>query len=156
MTQRASHVFHGVVVARKAAWEGGQIYTSTHVDVLEMVKGQPERQIVVKQLGGVVGNLGMKVAGQASFEVGEEVVLFVKPGINALEVIGMAQGRYQVQVDPVSKLKLVGRDLSGLVFARRDASGKLQMVVPNLDTHRRLDHFLDEVRDLAARQGGAK
>jgi hypothetical protein len=154
MARRASHVVHGVVVARTAAWEDGHIYTSSTLSVLQTIKGQGERRIVVKQLGGVVGHLGMKLAGQATFEIGDEVVVFVKPGKTALEVIGMAQGRFQVQTDAATGQKLVGRDLTGLLIARRDAQGRLQMVAPNLLTHRPLDAFLDEIRDLVATGGG--
>ena len=160
LTARSSDVVHGVVVATKSAWEGGQIYTTTHVDVLETVKGeQRHRTIWVKQLGGQVGNLAMRISGQAAFEVGEEVVLFVKPGPVAREVVGMAQGKWLVKVDPGSKAKVVGRDLRGLVLASKDRSGRMITMLPRLDQARRLQEFLDEIRSLVAEQartGGAR
>src|SRR5690348_16396007 len=71
MTQRSEHIVHGVVLAREGVWERGHIYTVTRVGVLDSVKGglQAGKTLEVKQLGGQVGNLVMRVAGQVAFEV---------------------------------------------------------------------------------------
>ncbi len=90
---------HGRVVAVESSWDPavGTIYTYVTLDVLQswQLSGSPSR-IVVKQLGGVVNDTALVVGGQAHFEVGEEVLLFldVRPRDRTLSVAGLEQGKW--------------------------------------------------------------
>ena len=90
---------HGRVVAVTPAWDAevDTIYTYVTLDVLRAwgLEGAPAR-VVVKQLGGVVGDTALLVGGQARFEIGEEVFVFldVRPRDGTLSVAGLEQGKW--------------------------------------------------------------
>ena len=90
---------HGRVVAIESSWDAAAdtIYTHVTLDVVRAwgLPGSPAR-IVVKQLGGVVGDIAFVVGGQARFEIGEEVMLFldVRPRDRTLSVSGLESGKW--------------------------------------------------------------
>ena len=85
------------VVALESSWDADTIYTDVTLDVLEAwgLPGSPAR-IVVKQLGGAVDDVALKIGGQARFEIGEEVFLFldVRPRDHTLSVAGLEHGKW--------------------------------------------------------------
>jgi hypothetical protein len=93
-------VVRGKVKKMQSRWakSGGRIVTEIEVEVTEALKGQPAKIIVIRQPGGVVGDIGQKVLGLASFEQGEDVVVFLaqRPG-NAFDVNGSAQGKFRLK-----------------------------------------------------------
>ncbi len=56
-------------------------------------------RFTVRHLGGVVGELGQRVHGEASYRVGEQVLLFAKERGGAFFAMGMAQGAMHVYAD---------------------------------------------------------
>ena len=93
---------HGRVVATSAGWDDrrGTIYTYVTLDVRPSrgaSTGAPAR-VVVKQLGGIVGDTAFVVGGQARFDVGEEVLVFldVRPRDGTLSVAGLEQGKWLI------------------------------------------------------------
>jgi hypothetical protein len=82
-----------------AAWDpdADAIYTHVALDVLQAwgLPGTPGR-VVVKQLGGVVGDTALVVGGQARFDAGEEVLVFldVRPRDRTLSVAGLEHGKW--------------------------------------------------------------
>lgn len=94
-----------VVTGRVAAVTGGvdravdTIYTYVAVDVDDVLKGVlPDRRIVLKQIGGVAGALGLHVGGQPRFAPGEDVLLFlsVRPRDRTLQTTALWQGKWRV------------------------------------------------------------
>ncbi len=81
--------------------EGGAIYTYVTVSVAEVLKGAAPTTLVVKQLGGVLPDLGLYIAGQARFTIGEDVLLFlaVRPRDGTLYTVGLSEGKWQVLPD---------------------------------------------------------
>ena len=121
MTARDTKIIYGVVnsnVSRPLSENSRQIYTEYTIKVTETWKNsKTEETITFKQLGGKVGNRGYFIAGAASYEVGEEVVVFLdKP--NAVNgccfTIGLAQGKYHVELDQSKKEKVVTRHMEKL------------------------------------------
>lgn len=95
-----------VVVARvddlTSSWDhdANAIYTFVGVTVDHVLKGSvPTDRIVVKQLGGRVGETGLHVADQADFQVGETVLLFleVRPRDGTLYTSGLWQGKWTLE-----------------------------------------------------------
>lgn len=99
LTKSSAVVVRAKVLASQARWtsDRARIVTDTELEVLEAWKGAPAARVVVMQPGGIVGELGQKVAGAARFTVGEEVVLFLEPRGDRFTVAGMSQGAFHVE-----------------------------------------------------------
>ena len=89
----------GRVVATSAQWDAGvdAIYTFVTIDVSRAwgLDGAPAR-VILKQLGGAVGDTALLVGGQAQFAVGEDVLVFLelRPRDRTLSVAGLEQGKW--------------------------------------------------------------
>jgi hypothetical protein len=105
LTQRSQHVFLGEPLDAYAVWEriGGRkhIVTYTRVRAHELLSGADPKQdeLLVRTLGGTVGELGELVHGEAVLQVGHRSVMFVMPNRDALAVTAMAQGHYPLRRD---------------------------------------------------------
>jgi hypothetical protein len=100
LTRQSAVVVHGTVKSKESRWsgDGRRILTDVQIDVRESFKGSPARTVTVQQPGGVVGDIGQRVDGLASFDVGEEVVVFLERwGAQRFQVTGAAQGKFRVQ-----------------------------------------------------------
>ena len=99
LARRSAAAVHGRVVSLSAAWDpdADAIYTHVTLDVLQAwgLPGTAGR-VVVKQLGGVVGDTAFVVGGQARFDAGEEVLVFldVRPRDRTLSVAGLEHGKW--------------------------------------------------------------
>lgn len=99
LARSSAAAVQGRVVATSARWDdaAATIYTFVTIDVVKSWGfPQPPPRVVVKQLGGVVGDTAFVVGGQAQFEIGEDVVVFldVRPRDNTLSVAGLEQGKW--------------------------------------------------------------
>ena len=110
-------IVHARVVSQRAEWREGTIVTYVDVEVVACLKGPYEVSeiVTVEQVGGRIGDMATRVAGAPVFLTGEEVVLFLEPGLDVLRplVVGMAQGKFSVLRD-ASGQAVVTRDLQGL------------------------------------------
>jgi hypothetical protein len=81
--------------------ERGLVYTESLLRVDQSLKGSfnPGETIVLRHLGGLVGDLGMHVEGMPRFENGERVLLFLEPGRNPAtrRATGLYQGAYSLE-----------------------------------------------------------
>ncbi len=99
LARASAGAVQGRVVAVTAAWDdaAGAIYTFVSIDVVRSwgLEGSPAR-VVVKQLGGIVGGTALVIGGQARFDIGEDVLVFldVRPRDRTLSVAGLEQGKW--------------------------------------------------------------
>lgn len=98
-------VVRGRVSASESRWDPANVlYTYVTIDVTRVVLGSgvPAR-LVLKQLGGESGGIGLWVAGQATFTANEEVVLDLaaRPD-GSLSTAGLGRGKWHVDADPVT------------------------------------------------------
>lgn len=116
---------------RRSQWEempsGKRIVTYTTVKVDRSITGSAGSEIVVRTLGGTVGDIGQAVSGEAQLARGSKAVLFLMKRGDVTMVTGMAQGHFPVVNDDkgVARLKAspdVGTTLRtpGPVIAARD------------------------------------
>ncbi len=126
LARSSAAAVRGRVAEVVSAWDPDVdgLYTYVTIDVLRSwgLDGSPTR-VVVKQLGGVVGNTAFFVGGQARFEVGEEVLVFldVRPRDRTLSVSGLEQGKWIMTgaTDPAAAAtRETGGHVPGVVASR--------------------------------------
>jgi len=99
LARSSAAAVQGRVVATSAHWDdqAGTIYTFVTIDVVKSwgLAAMPAR-VVVKQLGGIIGDTAFVVGGQARFTTGEDVLVFldVRPRDRTLSVAGLEQGKW--------------------------------------------------------------
>src|SRR5437868_3613172 len=88
-----------------------RIYTYITVKVQQVLKGEiSERRIVLKELGGQVGNRGLTIWGNPQFKRGERVLLYLdtwKDG--SLRTYQMVLGKFTIVTDDASGHQYVQR-----------------------------------------------
>ena len=106
-------------VEQRAAWEGGRIYTYTRVDVETLVAGTLPAEVWVQTMGGVVGDIGQIVEGEAVLTLGQRSLLFLhqpttppaaKPAVAVgamFRVTARAQGQFPVVLGEDKKPRFV-------------------------------------------------
>ena len=100
LTSTANVIVEARAVQSWTAWNAQRtiIYTYTRFAVDKTLKGRAGTQILVKQPGGVVGEIGQAVPGVRHFMDGEDVALFLRPsfdGDSALSIVGLMQGNFR-------------------------------------------------------------
>jgi hypothetical protein len=99
LTGRAELILHGTVASKICLKDSeGRIYTKIEFDVSEVWKGTLSNKVfVIVHGGGTVGDERTVVDGEANYEVGEELVAFLRLNQRGEGVsIGLAQGQFHV------------------------------------------------------------
>jgi hypothetical protein len=85
--------------------------------VKERIKGEKEKkEIVIRQLGGKVGDLRLKVIGMPVFQEEEEVILFLKKDekqLNKFYVTGLSEGKFAIKKEKVERKNMPVRQFIG-------------------------------------------
>jgi hypothetical protein len=98
----------------------GFVFRLTTLEVLEDLRGEGPREVVVRQLGGEAAGRGLLVDGDAELRVGEEVVLFLsrgRPAERVMHLKGLSLGRFSIERRPDGPAMAV-RGISGLHLVR--------------------------------------
>lgn len=136
----------------------GQIWTWHRIEVEREIRGRApdEREVIVETMGGQLGEIGMRVEGEASFEVGERVLVFVHGGgpYTAFRPVGMGQGVMRIRRE--EGVDTVRQSRDGLLLVRRDTEGRLKRNFGALREPERLDAFLLKLRQITAQQQGPR
>jgi len=93
----------------EAVGNSRRIVTYTRVEVTQPIDGRPppDTSLMLRTLGGRVGDLGQLVHGEARFEIGAESVMFVAPDEDGVfGITAMAQGHYPLGADADSAIRL--------------------------------------------------
>jgi hypothetical protein len=113
--QKSDVVVRGTVESHRSFWgERGQLFTDWTVRVDEVLHGRPQLRVVVRQLGGEIGEARAQIPGDAELRDGENVVLFLveQSGLHYLTALGQAKLSFGAD----GKLN---RDLSRISFFDR-------------------------------------
>ena len=127
------------------------IYTYVTIEVDERIKGfGVGGELVVKQLGGQIGDVQMVVYDQAAFRVGEEVLLFLveRPRDGTLQTTGLWQGKWTIDRAPVGGAGAVTRTPFG-ALDQQNLTNRAQF-----EDFRLLDPFVAELRSWSGPQSG--
>ncbi len=146
-TRGSAIVVRAIVLQSHALWEPGLtgIWTWTELEVIDPLKGAPGRSILVKQPGGIIGNVGQHVSGTAEFVVGEECILFLERALDAPQtfiVRGLASGKIsfegrtgiQTAVRRTGELRLVRRtpSIDVMPSGSSDALGRVEEIAQRI------------------------
>lgn len=107
-------------------------------------------RFVVRTLGGVVGDIGQRVYGEANYRVGEQVLLFASERSGAFYTTGMAQGALHVYRDAGGVLRVDVQVGDGEIatLGGGPASGQASVA----ESGRALEDVLAQVRSLIERR----
>ncbi|MGH9513166.1 MAG: hypothetical protein ACRD2U_13625 [Terriglobales bacterium] len=105
LTAISSHVIEGRAISTWTQWNAAHtvIFTYTKFQVSRTLKGEAPPTVVVRQLGGTVDGITEKVPGVRHWGVGEQAVLFLRPGEipdGSLVVTGLMQGNFLIYRGP--------------------------------------------------------
>jgi hypothetical protein len=114
----ADLVVLGSAISAQSYLSGGRILTRVTITVGEVWSGvTPESPTIdVVTLGGVVGDIGQLVSGEAAIPVGSQVVLFLVRQGDVLRVLGLSQGLFRVVAVPGAPAR-IERRMQGLEWA---------------------------------------
>ncbi len=155
LVRNADVIVIGQVVASQSHYdEHGRIVTDVEMLVESREKGEANmgRSIVVRRLGGVVGNIGMRIEGEPSLIVGERTLLFGKRLSDAVTFrsVGLAQG--VMRIEERAGERWVRSAEAGAALVRRAGGGKLEKARVAVPEARKLLDLLTEIRALVAAQ----
>jgi len=161
MVERADTVAVVDVASARAAWDARheRIVTTVELTVVESWKGSaaPAARLVVAQPGGTVGDVTMTVLGMPRFSPGERALVFLHGPADRAAVVGLAQGKRALRLDPAGGWIVGAPERAGAAFVRTAASAAR---VPVLEAvSRPLDDVRAEVRAAIRAQsdrGGAR
>ena len=147
LTEQANLIVYARVGHRwtpKTRGPQGQIYTYTELITLETWRGEVKTPLLLVQLGGQLGDLTLKIEGDAELKTGREVVLFLTSspraqppvpdtaarGHRAAHLISLAQGVFHLsalkspQGDtlPMGPSTPLYQELDGIVFYKAKPS----------------------------------
>lgn len=103
----------GMATDASSRWESvgktRRIVTYVRVEVTQPIDGRPppDTSLMLRTLGGRVGDIGQLVHGEARFELGTSSVLFVASDADGVfGITAMAQGHYPLRADPDDAVRL--------------------------------------------------
>lgn len=118
----------------RPVWEGGRIYTYTHVHIDRAVAGElgTGSEAWVRTMGGVVGKVGQIVEGEAAFAPGDRSLLFLRKGpAGAFVVTARGQGQYPVvDDDPKQPPHVVQSHTIGMILPPRAVTAPSTATAP--------------------------
>ncbi len=121
----AQYIVHGRIVGNSWVMENRENrrpYTHWKLQVIKQPKGEElGKEVVIRQPGGEIGEMGYHVAGTATFMGGEEVFVNLRDteDPNTKEVLGMTSGKYTVEKNEAGQPVL----RSGLGFLLKNENG---------------------------------
>ena len=113
LVDKADVIVEGQVEAVYTQWDNGRQLTFTYVAVRvdDPLKGDRTRSLLIRQLGGRIGNYELTVPGMPRFRQEDVVILFLAvSGNGTFQVLGMNQGKYEI-VEGYATSNLTGVDL---------------------------------------------
>jgi len=101
--------------------ERKDIFTYVTVIPEQCLKGNEcPPELLIRQLGGRVDNIGLNVPGTPQFHLNERVLLFLKmTSPSQYHVVGLSQGKYGVFTNAKDGKSYVKRDLSNITLVKK-------------------------------------
>lgn len=139
MTAKADYIGKGMVEKKYSQWDDTKtkIYTYTVIKMNKNYKGNANK-VVVKILGGLVDDIGMRVPGQVKFNENEEVLLFLEKKREDIASINKNLGISNYEAKHISEYEIVGfsqgkfsiKEENRKKVVTNDESFELELVTP--------------------------
>lgn len=103
LSQNSPLITRGKVASSNSSWtpDKKQIYTYITMAVKDVLKGKEvSDRIVIKQLGGRAGDMLLYIPDAPRFQLGEDVIVMLKPWGEEYVVVGLSDGKFGVRSDP--------------------------------------------------------
>jgi hypothetical protein len=128
LVAQADHVVLATATSERARRDArGRIVTDFTVRIEEVLKGEAHagESVVMMRLGGVIGDLGMRIEGEPDLEMGRSYLLFLRRSSDGrtLRPVGMSQGVMPVE-DRSGELTVLPGG-GGLALMQRVRGGNL-------------------------------
>ena len=107
-------------IESKSVWENGHIVTYTKVHVDRLVAGSAPSEVWVETLGGVVGEIGQQVEGEAVLRTEHQSLLFLSAYQTGYVVTARGQGQFPIAPDASGALRIRRNLHPGALIAPRD------------------------------------
>lgn len=115
ISQTAKVIVRARCLANETAWDAGEIWTFTSFEVQETWSGSAPSRIVVRLLGGKLGNLTSSVPGIPRFRPDEEVVLFLEPaGRGDFSIVRWEQGTFRIGRNTLTGEEYASQDTASI------------------------------------------
>jgi len=123
LSEGADMIVTGKVVNQKSEWSSdkSKIYTNVTIQVDEFLKGSNnQNRIVIKNLGGEVGNVGETYSHVPTFQDDEDVLLFVKKSTKdeSLRVFEGDEGKLTLYHDKNTGEKVTSNNIKATEIKR--------------------------------------
>ncbi len=129
--RQAAYIYQGKILGRRTEIEkeSQRPYTYWNLEQVQVLKSPPNdasTNVILREPGGEVGNIGYRVAGSAEFRDGEEVIVFAHETneANVKEVFGLASGKYTVESPGATTNEAKKTLTSGIGFVALDSEGE--------------------------------
>jgi hypothetical protein len=138
LVSRSQYVVVAEPLDGESVWETigkrRHIVTYTRIRAIEALSGEEPKQeeLMVRTLGGRIGDLGELVHGEAMLTLGQRSVLFTIPARGALAVTAMAQGHYPLARDRAGDERLQRSPAAVEILGEPSAAVQR---LPGLDLH---------------------
>jgi hypothetical protein len=144
----------GTVIAQEAHYDDlDRIVTDSTIRVEETLHGPASETVVVRHIGGVVGEVGLSVAGESAYTDGARTLLFLRTFVSGdvgpvMRPVGMSQG--EMPIVPGASGELVMPGGAGVSIVSRAPDGRLSSAPAAITAPVARDEMLSRVRDLVA------
>jgi hypothetical protein len=150
----ADHIVVATVIAQDAHYDDlDRIVTDSTVRVEDTLYGVRSETLVVRHIGGAVGDLGLTVAGEQGYPEGARMLLFLRTfdsgdaGI-VMRPVGMSQGEMPILSGDAGEVVMPGG--AGVSVVTRAPNGQLVPAPAAITAPMGRDELLAQVRDLVA------
>jgi hypothetical protein len=147
-------IVHGEVIDQNTYFDKDQkrVVTDTTFAVKRTFWGSPGEKVTIQQWGGTFEGKTHSIPGDARFEAGEEVVVFLHSGDNVVALSALGQAKFSVE--KINGKKLVTRDLSDIGLLT-DNNGQKEIIHRPEETQS-FESFTAELESLVAGIKGGK
>ena len=152
LSQGADSILVGKVLETYSDWgdQGRYIYTYVKFKILNDIKGTQNHddEVLIRYLGGVVGNKEMSVEGGVRFRTGEKALLFLEKSHGGfLSVMGLSLGKFRIIYDAFSAQEVVENPSNPQLHVYGDSSLERSLQAGASGSGMFLDSFVEKIKE---------